>query len=258
MIVPTLSVSDHRPATGRFVEQVMGMPISLALRGRHVADNDARSAWSQVVTELRWVDIVFSTWKPHSMVSRYARGDISLAECPPEVAEVIALGERAETESGGAFSIHRDAEFDPSGVVKGWAIERAARHLLTLSGTDFCLSAGGDLICNTRTTSGGSWRVGIEDPADPRRIIARVALVSGAVATSGTTHRGQHLTDARTGQPPAGIRSVSVICPSLTWADIDATAAYALGPERAAAWLTDRGRDFFIVYADGTTETSLR
>jgi hypothetical protein len=42
---------------------------------------------------------------------------------------------------------------------------------------------------------------------------------------------------------------------SLTWADIDATAAYAQGRE-AARWLeTRRGRSGLVVWADGTTTT---
>ena len=77
---------------------------------------------------------------------------------------------------------------------------------------------------------------------------------NGAVATSGTAHRGSHLVDARTGLPPAGVASVSVVAASLTWADIDATAAYARGPD-AATWLRTRpGRTGLVVWADGRTE----
>lgn len=77
-------------------------------------------------------------------------------------------------------------------------------------------------------------------------------LRDGAVATSGTAHRGAHLVDARTGLPPAGIAAVTVVHSSLTWADIDATAAFALGP-RAATWLGRRvGRAGLVVAADGT------
>ena len=41
--------------TTRRVEQVMGMPISLALRGRHAAGAAAEQAWQDALTELRWV-----------------------------------------------------------------------------------------------------------------------------------------------------------------------------------------------------------
>jgi thiamine biosynthesis lipoprotein len=95
----------------------------------------------------------------------------------------------------------------------------------------------------------------VEDPADPGRVLAVVPVLTGAVATSGTAHRGQHLVDARTGRPPAAVASVTVIAGSLTDADIDATAAYAQGPD-AARWLETRpGRSGLVVWADGTTTT---
>jgi len=246
--------------TGRYVEHVMGMPISLALRGRHTDDLAARAAWAEVVVELREVDRVFSTYRDDSCVSLLGRGEIGLEDCPPEVAEVLELGERARGESGGAFSVLRpgpDGEpvLDPSGAVKAWAVERASAALAGLDDTDFCLSAGGDLTCRTLDPDGAPWRVGVEDPTDPLRILAVVPVFTGAVATSGTAHRGQHLVDARTGRPPAGVASVTVVAGSLTWADIDATAAYAQGPD-AARWLETRpGRSGLVVWADGTTTT---
>ena len=78
-------------------------------------------------------------------------------------------------------------------------------------------------------------------------------MFTGAVATSGTAHRGRHLVDARTGRAPGGVASVTVVAGSLTWADIDATAAYAQGPE-AGHWLETRpGRSGLVVWADGST-----
>ena len=99
------------------------------------------------------------------------------------------------------------------------------------------------------------WRIGIEHPHDPGRLIAVVPVTTGAVATSGTAHRGQHLVDARTGRPPSGVASVTVVAASLTIADIDATAAYARG-EDAARWLGARpGRTGLVVWADGSATT---
>lgn len=249
---------DSTVATTRYVEQAMGMPISLALRGRHAAGADGRAAWAAVLAELAEVDRVFSTYRSDSAVSRFARGEITLEECPVEVAEVLALGEQAGRESEGTFSVRRldpagQPLFDPSGVVKGWAAERAAVALRELADTDFCLSAGGDLVCRTVDPEGAAWRIGIEHPHDPQQVIAVVPVLNGAVATSGTAHRGQHLVDARTSRPPTGVASVTVVAASLTWADIDATAAYGHG-EQAAAWLSRRpGRTGLVVWADGTT-----
>jgi thiamine biosynthesis lipoprotein len=244
----------------RYVDHVMGMPISLALRGRHTDDAAAHEAWAAVMAELREVDRVFSTYRADSYVSRLGRGEICVEDCPPEVAEVLLLGTAAEEESAGFFSVWLPAPdgrrlLDPSGVVKGWAIERAAAHLRALLDTDFCLSAGGDMACRTVDPHGAPWRIGVEDPAEPGRILAVIPVFTGAVATSGTAHRGQHLVDARTGRRPAEVASVTVVTGSLTSADIDATAAYAQGPE-AARWLeTQAGRSAVVVWADGRTST---
>lgn len=241
----------------RRVEHVMGMPVSLAVRGRHAEDGRGRDAWASVVDDLRRADRVFSTYRPDSAISRLGRGEIGLDDCPPEVAEVLDLADRAERASDGAFSVRRTGPdgtpvLDPSGVVKGWAAERAAAALRALDDTDFCLSAGGDVLGRAREQP---WRIGIEDPHDPARVLAVVPIRDGAVATSGTAHRGAHLVDARTGCPPAGVASVTVVATTLTWADIDATAAYAHGPE-AATWLGHRvGRTGLVVGADGTVTT---
>jgi len=241
----------------REVEHLMGMPVSLALRGRHAGTTTGREAWHDVVEELREVDRVFSTYREESVISRLGRGELTEDDVPAEVAEVLALGREAEQRSGGAFSILLPGDdgqprLDPSGVVKGWAVQRASRLLSTLVDTDFCLSAGGDLVCSTTDPDRSPWRIGIEHPQDPRSVVAVVPVQSGAVATSGTTHRGQHLVDARTGRPPTGVASVTVIGRSLTWVDIDATAAYAHGAG-AADWLRTRGRTALVVWPDART-----
>jgi thiamine biosynthesis lipoprotein len=258
--VSAVGAAAQPPA--RYVEHVMGMPISLALRGRHAADREGRAAWAEAMAVLRAADRVFSTYREDSIVSRLRRGELRSDDCPPQVAEVIALGEAAERDSGGAFSLYLPAAdgstvFDPTGVVKGWAAERAAEALRALDATDFCLSAGGDLVCRTLDRGAPPWRIGIEHPHEPRRLVAVLPVATGAVATSGTARRGPHLVDARTGRPPAGVASVTVMAASLTSADIDATAAYARG-EDAARWLGTRaGRTGLVVWADGST-TSVR
>lgn len=244
----------------RAVEQVMGLPVSLALRGRHAADAAGRAAWAEALAILREVDRVFSTYRPNSVISRLGRGELGLGECPPEVAEVLAIGQAAERESGGAFRVRRagpsgEPVLDPSGVVKGWAVDRAAVPLAALEDTDFSLSAGGDLVCCTADPAASPWRIGIENPRDPSRLVAVVPVRNGAVATSGTAHRGQHIVDGRTGRPPVGVTSVTVVAPTLAVADVDATAAYAQGLD-ALRWLRTRpGRLGLVVAEDGSTAT---
>jgi thiamine biosynthesis lipoprotein len=236
----------------------MGMPLSLALRGAHADDAAAIGAWTACLAELGEIDRIFSTYRPDSYVSRLAAGEIGLDDCPAVVSEVLGLGERMRLESGGAFDVRRTAVdgsvfLDPTGVVKGWAVQRVLPYFTALDDTDVCLSAGGDMVCHVADDARPAWRIGIEDPHDTSRVLAVVPVRRGAVATSGHAHRGRHIVDARTGEAPVGVASVTVIGPDLTEADLDATAAYAMGPG-AATWLRHRGRTALVVGVDGSTE----
>lgn len=252
-----MTTTATRPV--RRVEVVMGFPVSLAVRGRHADDGPGRAAWAAVLADLCRVETDFSTHLAGSWTSRLDRGEVAAEDCPDHVREVLDLADRARRESGGAFDVRRrtvdgSVHLDTDGVVKGWALERAAAHLLALPDTGFCLSGGGDMLCCS-ADGGPAWRIGIEDPRNPARVLATVPVRDGAVATSGTAHRGQHLVDARTGAHPSRVAQVTVVADSLTWADLDATAAYARDAD-AARWLGTRpGRTGLVVWADGTTAT---
>jgi thiamine biosynthesis lipoprotein len=248
-------VSTVAAPLDRRVEHLMGMPVSLALRGGAAGTTSADSAWAAVLAALHEVDRVFSTWRADSVVSRLARGELGVEDCPPEVAEVLALGEEARLRSGGAFDVRRRGPdgarvLDPTGVVKGWAVQRAVEPLLDLPDTDVCLSAGGDMVCHVADPGRPAWRIGVEDPRDARRVVAVVPVRRGAVATSGLSHRGAHVVDARTGRPPTAVASVTVVADDLTRADLDATSALALD-EQAVDWLTGLGRTGVVVHHDG-------
>ena len=144
---------------------------------------------------------------------------------------------------------------DPSGVVKGWAVERAAAAAARAADTDFCLSAGGDLVCHVADPDAPAVADRHRGPARPARVVAVVPVRTGAVATSGPAHRGAHLVDARTGRAADGVASVTVVGDDLTWADIDATAAFALGATPPRGWRTRPGRTGLVVWADGRVDT---
>ncbi len=242
------------------VEQVMGMPVTLALRGRHTRDRRADTAWSEVISSLRETDRLFSTYREDSEVSRIDRGELLIRDASSAVQGVLLMAEEASQASGGAFSVWRidttgRVRLDPDGIVKGWAVERASLLLQGLDDTDSCLSAGGDMVCRTTTDTAPGWRIGLEDPLDPARVLAILPVSNAAVATSGMAHRGAHIVDARTGLAPTGIASVTVVGASLTWADVNATTAFALGRD-ATTWLRSRtDLTAFVVHTDGTTQT---
>ena len=244
-----------------WVEQIMGMPISVHVRADLPRSGTVIAAVGRVFDELRRVDAVFSLWKADSQVSRLSRGDLAPADCDDDVREIIALCAQARERTEGWFDadlpaadgVHR---FNPTGLVKGWAVERAARHLAELDGADFMLNAGGDVVVGCRRADTPDWQLGIEDPADRTRLVATVPLRVGGIATSGTAARGAHIFVPGSGRPATDLRSVAVIGPSLMWADIYATAAFARGPA-CVPWLTGLPQHAGLVVAlDGTVTTT--
>ena len=212
-----------------WVEQVMGMPISVLARGDGAQSSHAADAVSCVMAELRAVDGRFSLYQEGSELSRLARGELALDACHPEVRDVLLMCEEATRLTRGLFDpVTPDGTWDPSGLVKGWAVERAARHLAAVSELDWCLNGGGDVV--VLTPSGEPFGVGVQDPRDGQAVLTVLATTTGAVATSGTAARGAHLYDPRTGGPSCSpLLSVTVAGPSLRVADVLAAAPGYLG-----------------------------
>ena len=240
-----------RAAPLRHAEHVMGTVFSFAVRdpgpgGRRAGEAALRRA----VRRLHRIDETFSPYWRDSPVSRLARAEITLADCGPEVAEVLDRCQEVAEETGGWFTAHPGGRLDPSGWVKGWAVDEAVRILREAGAGDLCVSGGGDVRC-----VGGPWRVGIAHPGRPGALTAVVAGHDLAVATSGTGERGPHIIDPHTGRPASGLLSLTLVGRSpLTLARTDAwaTAAFAMGPERGLAWAEARaGVEALAVLPDG-------
>jgi thiamine biosynthesis lipoprotein len=248
-----------------FVAQVMGLPVSVHVRGPAARGADVEAAVESLFAALRHDDALFSTWKPDSEVSRVRRGELLLADADARVRQVAALCEEARRRTDGSFDAWLpDADgvrvFDPTGLVKGWAVEQATRVLIEclrrLGPHDVLVSAGGDVLAHCERTDTPDWRVAIEDPRDRSRTLLTVPLRRGAVATSGTAARGEHIVDPATGGAPSGLLSATVIGPELTWADVYATAAFVRGAD-ALTWLSGLAQHAAVVVTtDGAVRTT--
>ncbi|GHJ38494.1 FAD:protein FMN transferase [Streptomyces sp. TS71-3] len=202
-------------------------PVTLAVR----------RALAESVAWLHHVDEVFSTYRPDSVISRLGRGELPRQRCGPEVAEVLRLCEAAERASGGWFSHTAGDRLDPSGLVKGWAVDRASDLLHEAGAHRTCVNGGGDIRLRGEPAPGMPWRIGIADPLRPGRLVAVVTGRDCAVATSGTAERGHHVLDPHTGKAATGLLSLTLTGPDLTLTDAYATAAFAMG-DAARAWTT--------------------
>jgi thiamine biosynthesis lipoprotein len=232
------------------VEHVMGMPVSVDVRD----PGFAADAVDELFGWLRFVDATFSTYREDSEISRLNAGTLARDDAHPLVREVFDRCAALRIETGGAFDAWAvtPGAFDPTGLVKGWAIEHGARLLRRAGAMSFALNAGGDVRVGSPPPGQPAWRVGIRHPLIGDRLAGTVAVTDGAVATSGTYERGEHIVDPRSGTAPSGVLSVTVVGPDLARADAYATAAYALGVDGPAWTAGLSGYEALTILADET------
>lgn len=239
-----------------FVEPVMGTVASIHVHGPAATSAPVGAAIAGAMAGMRAHERVFSTYRDDSDISRLRRGEVTIDELDPRVAEVRDRCRAARDATGGLFDAEREGWFDPTGYVKGWAVDDVtARHLeplVRMPGiTAVGMNVGGDMRLLRHPESDWVWRVGIADPQDAGRMLAVLALESGAVATSGTAERGAHILDPRTGMPAAGVLSATIVAGDLATADVWATAAVVAGRDEAARILRAPVHSGLVVAADG-------
>ncbi len=210
--------------------EVMGTVVTVDLFGDGLDDRTAEGLVEAAAASLRGDDAVFSTWRPDSPISRLRRGEVTLGETPPEVAEVLDLCARVRDMTGGWFDPWAlPGGVDPTGLVKGWAAERALAALEHPAVRAAMVNAAGD-IASRGDLDGDPLTVGVVDPRDRTRLIAVVAL-RGALATSGDYERPDQLIDPHDAAPRSRYLSASVAGPDLAIADALATALCVGGDE---------------------------
>ena len=207
---------------------LMGMPITVEVVDATVP----AGIFERVFAYFTSVDQTFSTYKPNSEISRINNREISIAQSSQDMRTIFALAERTRQETDGYFDIARDGVYDPSGIVKGWAIYQAAQIMRLAGCRNFYVDAGGDIQAVGTNSQGQPWRVGIRNPFDMQQIVKVLAISNCGVATSGTSIRGQHIYNPKIdGSLATDVVSLTVIGPNIYEADRFATAAFAMGEQ---------------------------
>ena len=142
---------------------------------------------------LHWVDDTFSTYKPNSEVNRFDRGELPIDECCEELKQVVALCYKFNGATGGFFDAWASGHFDPSGIVKGWSVERASGLLKQAGLPDHAIDGGGDVRLSGPRERAGPGMSGSATRFNATRTAPRCRSWAGAVATSGTYERGLHV-----------------------------------------------------------------
>ncbi len=208
---------------------MMGMPIAIEIVDPKATDG----VFDEVFDYFTHIDEKFSTYKPTSEISAINNGTLALVDASEEMQLVFAMCEETKQQTNGYFDIRTPrGTYDPSGLVKGWAIWNAAKLLEKKGFENFYVDAGGDIQPHGHNADGGKWAVGIKNPFNQNENIKVVYVGNEGVATSGTYIRGKHIYNPRGGnQPVSEIVSLTVIGPNIHDADRFATAAFAMGAD---------------------------
>ena len=241
----------------RHAERVMGTVVSFDVRPGDVDPAATGRGLRRACATLHRADAVFSTWKTDSPMSRVRRGEMTVEEAPVEMVDVLERCAEARMASGGWFDPWAmPGGVDPTGLVKGWAAQRALADLRRAGVRAAMVNAGGDVAVCGQPETGRPWRVGIRDPHDGTRCLC-VVSAAAAVATSGTYERGAHVLDPYTGRPAAAaVVSATVVGADLALADALATGLVAAGERGLGAVGRRPGYGAMIVAADGSVCTT--
>jgi len=204
----------------------MGMPVTVEVVGETARQQNI----DEVFSYFGYIDEKFSTYKSTSEITRVNNGELEKAGWSEDMKTVFALSEETKVKTGGYFDITApDGKYDPSGIVKGWAIYNAAKILESRGSRDFYIEAGGDIQVRGENKEGENWKIGIRNPFNPKEIVKAVSVKNEGVATSGSYVRGQHIYDPKArSEPITEIVSLTVIGPDIYEADRFATAAFAM------------------------------
>ncbi|MDB5179312.1 MAG: thiamine biosynthesis protein [Patescibacteria group bacterium] len=202
----------------------MGMPITITL----ASGGDAKLL-DEAFAIFTAVDLRFSTYKPDSEISQINAGRLKPRGYSSQMREVLAKCAAAKQATHGYFDIEHNGRLDPSGLVKGWSIQKVADFLTSQHIRDFYVDAGGDIVAAGHNSQDEPWSVGIRHPEHRDKNVKILYLSDLAVATSGTSERGEHIYNPHSPDTPTGLLSLTVVGPTIETADVLATTAFAMG-----------------------------
>ena len=195
-----------------------------------------RISYKDSIDFLHLVDQLFSTYLPDSQVSRLRRGEIEIKEADQPVQQVWQACLEIKEVSEGAFDPWAvPGGFDPSGYVKGWAADQVSEQLIKQGAKHIQVNAGGDISVRGGKDANTPWKLAVAHPSIKGEISKLYSITTGAIATSGSAERGDHIIDPHSKTVAVGARSATVIGPDAGISDALATALVVSGRD-GASW----------------------
>lgn len=136
-----------------------------------------------------------------------------------------------------AHTVMIKKRIDLSGIAKSITLKAVAQFLSDADIHDFIVDAGGDMVISGKSDMGQKWKIGLEDIADEKLLLA---LTETCLATSGITrrqwcigeHKCHHLINPKIdGAFSFDILSITVVDDDIITADVWAKTLFLMGNE---------------------------
>ncbi|MGW8121456.1 FAD:protein FMN transferase [Roseivirga echinicomitans] len=149
-----------------------------------------------------------------------------------------------------------------SAIAKGQAADVVAEYLMKQGIENLMVEIGGEIRAKGKNGEGETWTIGIEVPDENRLggIFDAIQLEDHGMATSGNYRNYKvidgkkvaHTIDPKTGYPKMiTLLSATIVAPTCMYADAYATAAMAMGLEKAKSMVENNPSiEAYFIYAD--------
>ncbi len=230
----------------RYYEGVLGTSMELTVWAR---PDLAERAFQAVLDEIERLDLVLSTYRPDSDISRYGDGHLHAGSA--ERAFLLTQYADWQARTGGAISSRINGRLNVDALGKAFIADRAAAATIGGGADGVLLNIGGDVVARGPAVS-----VDVTNPARPfdnDEPLTRLRLSNRAVATSGSYARGGHLVDPRNGGLARGAASATVVAADCLTANALATSLCVLPIHEGLALIEEHeGAEALVTSADGT------
>lgn len=250
---PTAEVAERALAAAFAAADSVANLVVLNLEGSELrAINDAAgdhpvavSPWTEriVLATVRWADRTGGAFEPTigPLAALWGFGvQVDRAPTDEEIEEALShVGFskiEIDVDEHTIFLPDSAMRLDVRGAAKGFALDRMREAMLEAGATAGIVDISGEMLFFGSGPENGRWPIQLRDPYDPSRNFAYLLLPPGSLATSSfydrsveiRGHRYGHVIDPRTGQPTAGMASVTVYTNEGVVADIVATGLFVV------------------------------
>jgi thiamine biosynthesis lipoprotein len=149
---------------------------------------------------------------------------------------------------------------DLGGIAKGYTLDRVADVIRKMGIPSALVNLGGDVLVIGEREPGKPWRIGVQDPRDPKGIVAVAGLKDKVIVTSGdyeryfiqNDKRYHHLLDPSTGYPADKLRSVTIVASDATTAEAVSVSIFVMGAQKGLKYLESfPGIEGFVIDSTG-------